>query len=252
MAEKPILFSAPMVRAILDGRKTMTRRVVTSANGTVLGYSAKPFWPNLLFDHAIPAEKSLLMVAMVGEDKAESDPHLRVPFKHSEDPNGPVEEYAKYRVRPKVEVGDTLWVRETWMRHPDEPTTIFYRATDSLPWDQVTDPEPWRPSIYMPREASRITLEVTAVRVERVQEISEEDAEAEGFMPWIVTKMDVEDLQADPDVDPQVKELAVVMGEGQFTAKNAFLNYWDELNRERGFGWDVNPWVWVVSFKVVT
>jgi hypothetical protein len=86
--------------------------------------------------------------------------------------------------------------------------------------------EKWRPSIHMPRWASRITLEVTDVRVERVQEISEEDAKTEGVTPSIV-------------------------GEwwDHLKYRAGFQTLWNSINEKRGFGWDENPWVWVVEFK---
>jgi len=106
------------------------------------------------------------------------------------------------------------------------------------------------PSIHMPRWASRLTLEIVSVKVERVQEISEEDAKAEGVEPYSMTQQDIDDLQIS-DVSPNEKELARLMGPGSFSHKFTFQMLWDELNKKRGFGWDKNPWVWCIEFKKV-
>jgi len=176
MTEKPILFSAPMVRAILAGRKTQTRRIQNGRN--------------------------------------------------------------------RYSVGDRLWVREThaWADkmaegvEREDPVCVAYRAdqtaishehenvhaldTTGWNWERFK----WRPSIFMPRWASRITLDVTAVRVERLQEITQEDAIAEGVgeLGWIV---------------PRQRE------------REAFSELWDSINAKRA-AWASNPWVAVVTFKL--
>ena len=134
---------------------------------------------------------------------------------------------------PYGQSGDRLWVREAWAHTHDSVEACraefedalgpgmngpFYRATDEAPYTLR-----WRPSIHMPRWASRITLEVTGVRVERVQDITQEDCLAEGIAQW---------------------------EEGyELTAQEVFRKGWNALNMKRGFGWDTNPWVWVVSFR---
>ncbi len=200
--ERPILFSGAMVRAILEGRKTQTRRV------------CKP-----RFDDKKPCE------------------HF-----------APVE----YDVRPSMErhcehgsestpcpygvFGDRLWVRETWRPHDVACAVkgtcplVRYRADGG--WSCGCKPlckepgGPWKPSIHMPRWASRITLEVTGVRVERVQEISVEDCNAEGCprQPW-------DQVEGGPE--------------------KWYRTLWNEINMDLGYGWDVNPFVWVVEFKRV-
>jgi hypothetical protein len=95
----------------------------------------------------------------------------------------------------------------------------------------------WRPSIYMPRRASRITLEITEVRVQRVQAITREDARAEGISEYLHEFIGVPSTEADADV-----------WRNHTTVEN-FAALWDSLNAKHGFGWDANPWVWVIEFK---
>jgi len=136
---------------------------------------------------------------------------------------------------PYGQVGDRLWVRETFC----EPTTgrIIYKV-DETPYEISSDGSglysyhTWKPSIHMPRWASRIILEITAIRVERVQEIELVDVEDEGI---IIPN----ELLALPD--HKGKYLAILQ---------LFIDLWDSLNAKRGLGWDFNPWVWPISFKV--
>jgi hypothetical protein len=208
MTDRPILFSAEMVRAILDGRKTQTRRVM------------KP-QPTIL-------AKGYEDIEQIGTVKDCIGPLLFCP------------KPCKYG-KP----GDLLWVRETWgaVWPADDPVPlrqceIEYRAdlppgcTDrpgEWPADEGNGPEvpKWRPSIHMPRWASRITLRITDIRVERLQDISEDDARAEG---------------CDPVVHP---DGAVDCG----TRKTTFAKLWNKINGPGA--WEANPWVWVVSFERV-
>jgi len=212
MTEKPILFSGPMVRAILEGRKTMTRRVV------------KP-----------------QPVLHCGHYRWQPD-----------DRNDVCVEHMNAAMCPYGPIGRHLWVREKWacaVCEPQETKGIMYHATykDDANWfvenethldewyklwSSYTDK--WRPSIHMPRWASRITLEVTGVRVERVQEISESDAQAEGSDPWY-----------EADLTP----CGELRDGPSFKYTAGFHDLWNSINAESGFGWDVNPWVWVVEFK---
>lgn len=208
--ERPILFSGPMVRAILEGRKTMTRRVLrnpddgvstTMEDGAPLGCDDSGFW------HRRPC--------------------------------------------PYGAVGGRLWVREAfsyaatsgydapddgrWTPDGHAPCPVWYRATDEGQADG-----PWRPSIHMPRWASRLTLEITEVRVERLQEISQVDAACEGVEPEV--------YEYDTGgQDPSGRWLTDTVVD--YTSPFAAL--WDSLNAERGFGWDTNPWCWVVGFRVL-
>lgn len=186
MKERPILFSGSMVRAILDGRKTQTRRVVTNAR------------PYTATDNGI--------------DILWATGSLRCPY---------------------GQPGDRLWVRETWCLRPEG---YGYRA-DNNP---DNNPLKWGPSIHMPRWASRITLEVTGVRVERVQDISEEDARAEGIR---ATRLSHGSVVYHTDSYPTPN----IYG----SAQERFVNLWHSINTPRGYPWESNPWVWVVAFKVL-
>lgn len=191
--ERGIIFSGPMIRALLAGRKTMTRRVVSRVNSTVDGSSVRGSsgdwrWNGLDFAGATARDKSTMMEFIVGTDAAPLDVHLRVPFP---------EEETFHRVRPIWEVGDRLWVRETWLNTipansmQDGPCArrwVRYAATE--PAANAVNGRPWRPSIYMPRWASRITLEVTNVRVERLTEISAGDAMDEGITIPLIAQDD--------------------------------------------------------------
>jgi hypothetical protein len=201
MRERPILFSCPMVRAILDGTKTQTRRV---AMHTVCGVRVA----RLAYDP--PPELSTC---------------------------------------PYGQPGDRLWVRETWGLVPSSA----YRASVGV--DQTVNPaQPhdaaiyregfdrasggirWRPSIHMPRWASRLTLTITDVRVERLQRISEADARAEGVS--LANGLTSGHLSS-----------AEVASIGDSSLRRGYANLWNSLNAARGYGWDANPWVWVVSFE---
>lgn len=203
MKERPILFSAPMVRAILEGRKTQTRRVVN---------------PKLFIErdrgNASPVEQS--------------NPNFGKALIRSG--------YNRYG-----QPGDRLWVRETHA-HCDECGALNFRATNGpahcLACDQSLSK--WKPSIFMFREDSRILLEVTEVRVQRLQEIIFEDALAEGIeMPRLIAGVDV-------DIDGNFWK------PGQDKVIKAFRTLWDSINGKRqGCAWADNPWVWAVSFKKI-
>ena len=203
MAERPILFSAPMVRAILAGTKTQTRRFLKQAVGPSLSVGIE--------DEPGVAELSWL---------------------HGDGPGHEVHETIKRVPCPYGQLGDRLWVRETWAygihamaAARDEDGPFVYAATDSV---QGRLCERWRPSIHMPRSASRITLEITGVRVERLQEISQADAEAEGVIEWSWGAL-----------SPESHEYML--------PASKFEMLWESIN---GAGsWDANPWVWVVEFK---
>lgn len=217
--ERPILFSGPMVRAIIDGRKTQTRRVVT--RGSSLNWS-----PRLDFAHP-----------RIWPDPGPSPAGNRGPYLHVPNKGGWDEGGA--RVYPRWIPGDRLYVREMWRaneRDYDLVDGIEYRADgafipiDNTPaaadlWiDVYRRSMKWRPSIHMPKWAARVWLRVTVVDVERVQEISIADVLREGVRPCY----------------PGGK------------IRDDFAKLWDSINAKRGFGWDSDPYVWVVEFEVIS
>lgn len=207
--ERPILFSGEMVRAIREGRKTVTRREVKlprTRDSFVLVEHGAGWWPYQSDD---------------GESHVCSDGMER-PYNC-----------------PYGSPGDQLWVREAHAFVP-EPA---YRGSSGI-YQQINPSDgyqacvyrenfdrarsfPWRPSIHMPRWASRIQLEITAVRVERLQDISEEQAQAEGAPPLTV----------------KLKKLATR------AYRMGFIDLWCRINGDES--WDANPWVWVVEFEVI-
>lgn len=202
MKERPILFSAPMVRAILDGKKTQTRRIV------------KP----------LPLRLNRETNSMEIDEEAMADGRIM-------------------RLNRFGQPGDRLWVRETWGYHPDYSEScrrVDYRADPGHTYDGHR----WRPSIHMPRWASRISLEVVSVRVERLHDISEADALAEGIKRY--------SFRPD-DGWPLCDGYTHLPDDGKCTlyptAAEAYRELWESIN---GTGsWDANPWVWVIEFKKV-
>lgn len=221
MKERPILFSAPMVRAILAGNKTQTRRIAK----TVVDVHSRTGEPLAGLDSAGP----------------------RVPC-------------------PYGQVGDSLWVRETWQYADwteegdpyvgyaadgkriliqDYPEAWAKRLEEV--WCELSDPKNydidnraadrrWRPNIHMPRWACRILLEVTGVRVERLQDISEADCWAEG----------IEEVDGSLN-DLKIVELAKRMGRCVDDAAPTFAALWESISGPGS--WDANPWVWVIEFR---
>lgn len=226
--ERPILFSAPMVRAILDGSKTQTRRVV----------KFNP-WPNETNADCHRVYKTAYRTNDGGWGWVDY---------HGDPPKQALGQPGK--LCPYGQPGDRLWVRESFQYLFDTDRDMFngeedmktgagykasYPATDGIQEFHDVNTEElstrvW-PSIHMPRWASRILLEVTDARVERVQAISEVDALAEGV------KVDAQLLDRIP---------APMM-----PARDAFRQLWDSINAPRGFGWYANPWTWAITFKRV-
>lgn len=206
MKERPILFSGEMVRAILDGRKTQTRRLV------------KP-QPTITFkdnDIAIWDDPKTISTRTWNGSEGFND------------------------FCPYGQVGDRLWVRETWacLKPNSNETgninsihTIAYKATDKYP-----DGIKWKPSIHMPRTASRITLEITGVRVERLQDISEEDAIAEGIEPSFMWT----GVQRYKSYTSKTHDLTPIL---------SFMSLWKSINGNDS--WELNPYVWVIEFKQI-
>ncbi|MPW17915.1 hypothetical protein GCT13_13445 [Paraburkholderia sp. CNPSo 3157] len=218
MKERLILFSGPMVRALLDGRKTQTRRIV------------KPTGAHHIFqfrgtEEARGADEPTGEWAWCRAERVVSE-HIRCPH---------------------GKPGDRLWVRETWAQPTtlDPGPTVYradYPACVPAGFENVPAAEAitWKPSIHMPRALSRLTLEVTGVRVERLQDISRADAVAEGLIKLPATGRYV------------VNRGDQYFGGASHDSREVYADLWDRLNAARGFGWEKNPWVWVVEFKLVT
>lgn len=191
MKEIPIIFNAEMVRAILAGKKTQTRRVIN------------------------PQPQGMPLLSEDGEVQLNEDGEI--PFR-----NGGKLREINFIKSKYGQPGDKLWVRETFGEMDGE---YHYRA-------QTHDgfiPAVWKPSIHMPREASRITLKILDIRIERLQTISAKDVLAEGVkclpkegtMSWALDSI------------------------------RRFMNLWDSIHSKDDFSWETNPWVWVIEFKRV-
>lgn len=198
--ERPILFLAPMVRAILEGRKTVTRRPVKAtkahADGFIMLDHGKGWWPyNMFGDSEVDSEGMEYPIAC-----------------------------------PYGKPGDRLWVRET---HADIGCRLTYRAdTDDGAHCQV---KKWTPAIHMFRRHSRILLEITDVRVERLWDVDDEQSFAEGIYS-----------------NPEVNDMYTADGDHHTSkrggARSAFIHLWEST----GGDWNGNPWVWAISFRKVT
>lgn len=207
MKERPILFSAPMVRAILEGRKTQTRRVVKLNDAGRVARGGRQW--HIDDDHAALA----CPYGQPGDRLWVREAHLLDPPIDGTWPS----------------VGDSFTSIDDIPERYRNPEHVLYRADDKL-----TTAWRWRPSIHMPRWASRITLEVTDVRVERLQDISEADAQAEGV---------------DRDTEPcdHTRRSCADVGCLGPTHRAAFCDLWMQINGADS--WAANPWVWVVSFR---
>ena len=202
--DRPILFSGAMVRAILDGTKTQTRRVMRS--------QPPKYWQPWASESEPLDGMFTWDFCGQGENWDGCDCN-RVTF------------------CPYGKPGDRLWVRESWARFDPsgciEPPPVVYKADADGDGHVAGYAFRWSPSIHMPRWASRITLEVVSVRVERVQSISEADAMAEG--------VDMHGIGTSPQYD--------------HTAVGRFETLWNAINAPRGYGWAATPFVWVVQFR---
>lgn len=215
MKERPILFSGPMVRALLDGSKTQTRRVV----------KPQPKVSSCKHEHTPElADMARAAISMILSDQC-----------------------------PYGKPGGRLWVREThapqsdcwgaWerrLRGDGGAAPVIHYFADFVPFQDdrgftVCKPfiEKWRPSIHMPRWASRIQLEITGVRVERLQDISEADARAEGSP----------DYEEGTDAPPDEESMT-------WSFRASYQRLWESINGPGS--WALNPWVWVIEFKKVT
>ncbi len=238
--ERPILMSGAMVRALLDGSKTQTRRVMKHQITTFQTWGSG-------IPRTVPGKWCV---------------HARFALPHQKplvtDPPG--SDDAWYPC-PYGKPGDRLWVRETWKPTRVSPAidgenrTVTYtyaaggeqivKVGVDCGWvavgqmlNEKMKVGAWRPSIFMPRRASRLTLEIVSVSVERLQDISEEDAKAEGIVPL---------SGFGPNGDSEVWGIEGMVA--AVTAKMAYQYLWESINGPGS--WDANPWVWVVEFKRV-
>jgi len=185
--ERPILFSTPMVKAILEGRKTMTRRAVKMHRDCHEDMELQPTPNRLDLYYPKRPEEGVL--------------GIRCPY---------------------GQPGDRLWVRESYAPRYFDGGKHGYKADwDGRSADVVPEPK-WKPSIHMPRSACRILLEVTAVRVERLQGMKYADFKSEG--------------------------MGTALHGVWAVGRSEFASLWDSINAKRGHSWDSNPWVWVVEF----
>lgn len=247
MTDKPILFSAPMVRALLDGRKTMTRRVITPSNFKLLGHDFKFHRPDMeRLRSAFNGARGFRWIEGAFSWLAEPDERMH-PFAVAVDCRG----------KPKFAPGDRLWVRETWaplnaLTHSDPGVQAladlgFYRADDGTVDGEISR---WQSSIHMPRRLSRLTLIVTDVRVERLQDISEDDAIAEGTI-WrnvIIGCHGATGRHVEITADRYWHGAEDDDNEGHESAVDAYIDLWDHINGEGA--WEANPWVTVTTFTV--
>lgn len=186
MRARPITFKNGMVAAILDGRKTQTRRVLK---------------PQPVEDRALNGTRGLLLDGVVFEP----------------------EKWAALRGSPYGRPGERLWVREAFAVL--DPERTVKRVAYAASWPAGEPAPKWTPALFMPRWASRLTLEIRNVRVERVQEISPDDAEAEGAV-WLENGVGIYDGGA---------------------KVGAFKRLWQRIGGE----WEANPWVWVIDFRMI-
>lgn len=237
MKERPILFRGEMVRAILEGRKCMTRRAVKKE-----------------ISNQFDIDVDNTVAAYINQFTGDS--------------------YDPVEICPYGTIGDLLWVRETWYYEehmhdstegmPDSPGGLYshrlvYKADcPDYPANVGVGRQGWRPATFMPYWASRITLEITGIRVERLQEITECDAEKEGMpggMPgeYPIAPVYCPECRGEGNIGScHPVSLGYIEIDCPYcdTAKKKFKNLWDSINgRKPGKAWNDNPWVWVVEFR---
>ena len=199
--ETPILFSTDMVKAILDGRKTMTRRIIKPQPHHEDSLECGTYTPALIDKDGMmyPADYQIF-----GAYTLDGEIGWKCPY---------------------GTIGDRLWVRETWCQPDLSDDEVWYKASCD---EDVIELIKWKPSIHIPKRYCRIWLEITNIRVERVQDITESDAIAEG------SQLPIENL-------PKSCQQAV------WSERQQFSRLWDSINLKSG-SWESNPWVWVISF----
>lgn len=240
MAVRPISFTGPMVSAILDGRKTQTRRVLKP--------QPEP-WRDYHLEGGCQSSDWSLSTGFYTED---GEHHQFGLWMHCA--------FHESRFRPlPCAPGDLLWVKEAWAKVGDGPDDIhacpdlrchaYYRVGSTN-----AEQQRWRSSRYMPRWASRITLRVTDVRVQQVQDISDEDARAEGC----VESYEIVDVVQRPYGPQEIHDdrwrVPGVHDDYETSFDDAGLCYadiWDSINAKHGHGWEANPWVAAYTFEPI-
>lgn len=185
---KPILFNTEMIKAILERKKTVTRRAIK------------------------------LDLGLADTDRKDNS-YLKIPDEYGD--------YHDAKDLCKYQVGDILYIRETWLKADDG---YHYRADETSVSKKMRESYgyKWKPSLHMPKDAARIFLKVTDVRVERVQDITEMQVVKEGFS----SNFDMETDTFYPN--------------GYF-----FVKTWDNIYKDKGYGWGKNPFVWVIEFEII-
>ena len=212
MKERPIIFNAPMVKAILEGRKTQTRRIAKNLPVHLYGVKCP---------YGQPGDR--LWVRENWKVGAWDENNGRIAIDYCDGPD------KRWRTDPSDTDGEKF--EKLWIQISDEliKKGIQYGEDGRYKWNIGESPLNWKPSIFMPRWASRINLEIVDVRVERLQDITEEDAIAEGVSFGHITD------QATGEIDCE--------------ATDAYEVLWESIYGHDS--WDKNPWVWVVEFKRV-
>lgn len=230
MKERPIIFNTEMVRAILDGNKTETRRVI------------KP-QPKRHRWEGFPSYKL--------ECQKLRDNHYR--FSHSfidgKISNG---EYDGPVIKcPYGEIGDSLWVRETWCKEWSRDSIVGTRIKPRYIADGYIPQEGMKkiPSIHMPKWAARIWLEITDIKVERVQDLTEKQFLAEGFGKVTKDGQTYKYGKADLDGYPGTDNYGWPWREWEANHIKAWGKIWNSIYKKRDYSWDDNPWVWVIKFN---
>lgn len=226
MKESPILFSTPMVQAILNGNKTVTRRIVKPAKG----YQSK--WATI----ETLAKCPTCYLANVNNELGAQfqHPHAGTTYNGVRVPND--SPYGWFK-SPYGKVGDLLWVRETWTK--TKSGFIMFKSHHNENDKDIK----WKPSIHMKKEYARIWLKITDIRVERLQSITEDDAKAEGVESKF--KKYKEDKEEGAIVYKNYSDNSIY-----FDPKSSFRSLWVKINGKDS--WNKNPWVWVIEFEKAT
>ena len=245
MKEKPILFQGDMIRAILEGRKTETRQIIKKQpmkgqkiNTTLREMNKCPYgqvgdrlWVRETFKVGAWRDQGQLRIAF---DYRASPELVNTPWCYPSSSK----EYTNQILKAVLEL-DKKGI-ETVDGGPDR----IYK------WEAGKSPLNWKPSIFMPRWASRINLEITEIKVERVQDIGQRDVLNEGMT--LLTKDNGRTYKfgmADSDGLPGNDDYGWQWQEWEVDHKKAFFKLWDSINKKRGYSWDSNPWVWVIKFR---